>query len=531
MGCKQSRTAPVHVQVREAPAAAGGPSRPKCAREGCNFARHTDQPHGFCCNLCRANGQHGPLCQKHTWPIAPPPDDRFKLSWHPSLLFGKGATGMKDFADLSATETMHIVAHKGELFASFGKWMSPDFQKRPCKNFVGRLSSSDGQWEVDMRCQGSSEHAVRFACLKSITWTRDCRGHELTPAVEQLTLCYSLGAHGNIIMFRDDNDQNAPGTQYKWSETNYTGKITDPTASDSARAVIVHRDAVTGVDRIFALHGMRGALSGHYDADSKTPGHVVWDKDPEKVDLSAVKGGATKLEFRPLAFVRANGKLYMSAASVILQRVDGHNPVWKVVTDIAKFRSDGKFHEAVGGIRGLTAVPCPSNPKQDSILCCWNPNSQSHSWILRMDPSDDGNLKPPVEESSIRKLAKAYLGTEDLHYSIGAYNDMLPTTFGTQRCHLIGFQICLGGSAKGAGPDPGQKNYWAGGGFAVRVAHNDYYVLEVGGRGSKSHRPLTAVRCYANSPFKDEAGTVYFGGYDCNSSPSNNTAWIYKGIA
>ena len=41
---------------------------------------------------------------------------------------------------------------------------------------------------------------------------------------------------------------------------------------------------------------------------------------------SAVKGGATKLEFRPLAFVRANGKLYMSAASVILQRVDGHNP-------------------------------------------------------------------------------------------------------------------------------------------------------------------------------------------------------------
>ena len=107
--------------------------------------------------------------------------------------------------------------------------------------------------------------------------------------------------------------------------------------------------------------------------------------------------------------------------------------VWKVVTDIAKFRSDGKFHEAVGGIRGLTAVPCPSNPKQDSILCCWNPNSASHSWILRMDPSDDGNLKPPLEESSIRKLAKAYLGTEDLHYSIGAYNDMLPTTFGTQR--------------------------------------------------------------------------------------------------
>ena len=122
MGCKQSRTAPVHVQVRQAPAAAGGPSRPKCAREGCNFARHTDQPHGFCCNACRINGQHGPLCQKHTWPIAPPPDDRFKLRWHPSLLFGKGATGMKDFADLTATETMHIVAHKGETRSVTGRF-------------------------------------------------------------------------------------------------------------------------------------------------------------------------------------------------------------------------------------------------------------------------------------------------------------------------------------------------------------------------------------------------------------------------
>ena len=47
----------------------------------------------------------------------------------------------------------------------------------------------------------------------------------------------------------------------------------------ASRSPVVRRQG------IFALHGMRGALSGHYDADSKTPGHVVWDKDPEKVDL------------------------------------------------------------------------------------------------------------------------------------------------------------------------------------------------------------------------------------------------------
>ena len=124
MGCKQSRTAPVHVQVREAPAAAGGPSRPKCAREGCNFARHTDQPHGFCCNLCRANGQHGPLCQKHTWPIAPPPDDRFKLSWHPSLLFGKGWVLVKGWTSSFHNKETHTLYYRSLLIGNLLKFTS-----------------------------------------------------------------------------------------------------------------------------------------------------------------------------------------------------------------------------------------------------------------------------------------------------------------------------------------------------------------------------------------------------------------------
>ena len=97
------------------PGGGWGPSRPKCAREGCNFARHTDQPHGFCCNLCRANGQHGPLCQKHTWPIAPPPDDRFKLSWHPSLLFGKGWVLVKGWTSSFHNKETHTLYYRSLL--------------------------------------------------------------------------------------------------------------------------------------------------------------------------------------------------------------------------------------------------------------------------------------------------------------------------------------------------------------------------------------------------------------------------------
>lgn len=41
---------------------------------------------------------------------------------------------------------------------------------------------------------------------------------------------------------------------------------------------------------------------------------------------------------------------------------------------------------------------------------------------------------------------------------------------------------------------------------------------------------LTAVRCYKGSPFPEEPGVVYFGGYDCNNSPCEDTAWVYRGV-
>jgi len=458
--------------------------------------------------------------------------------WQPSLLFGADAVGMKAGAKVTATETMHLVAHKGKLFASFGKWMSPEFQAKDFKNmnnFIGRLDSADGAWVVDMQSQGTSNFAARFACLKSIAWTRDLHGKDLSAPVGQLVMCYGLGEHGNRMMFRRDDDDNAPGTQYRWEEANFTGKHVDKSGgSDKARAVVLHRDSVTGIDRIFVLQGNSGAVSGVFDPSSKSPGKVVWDQAPESLQLA---GGAKTLPFRPLAMVEANGKLYMSSAGWILQRVDGPKPVWKVVVDVTSFRTDGKLHEAVGGIRGLTAVPTPGRPGS-SILFCWNPNSESRSWILRIDPAEDGeSMKPPVEETAITKLAQQYLGVKELSYTLAAYNDMLETRLGPSACNLIGFQVC----AYGAGMarvtmDPHQTKpkhgFWAGGGFAIRKGPGEYEVMEVGGpRASpKQVKPvLTAVRCYANSPFPEEPGVVYFGGYDCNSFPSQHTAWIYKG--
>ena len=36
------------------------------------------------------------------------------------------------------------------------------------------------------------------------------------------------------------------------------------------------------------------------------------------------------------------------------------------------------------------------------------------------------------------------------------------------------------------------------------------------------------VRCFAISPFAEEEGTIYVGGYDPNNSPSEHTAFIFK---
>ena len=54
--------------------------------------------------------------------------ERASLKWEPSLVFGPNAVGAG--TPMTATETMHIEAHKGQLFASFGKWMSPEFVKK-----------------------------------------------------------------------------------------------------------------------------------------------------------------------------------------------------------------------------------------------------------------------------------------------------------------------------------------------------------------------------------------------------------------
>jgi len=221
---------------------------------------------------------------------------------------------------------------------------------------------------------------------------------------------------------------------------------------------------------------------------------------------------------------------FMSSGSRILRRTDGPDPVWKVLIDVAEFRRDS-VNPDVGGIRGMTPIPGPSGPSNESLLFVWAPNTNVEARVLRTDFDKDGSVKAPAEETSLTALAREYLQTPCLGYTLAAYNNMPATKLGSVPCNLIGFEILAHPGAK-VPINPGQQyksggGFWSGGGIICRVSSSNYFVTQVGGRGGVG-QPLTGVRCFANSPFPSEPNAVYCGGYDCNFFPSEHTAWIYK---
>ena len=53
-------------------------------------------------------------------------------------------------------------------------------------------------------------------------------------------------------------------------------------------------------------------------------------------------------------------------------------------------------------------------------------------------------------------------------------------------------------------------------------------IEEINGPISTNDAALVANRCYVKSPFDNEQGVIYYGGFDPNSNASTNMAWVYK---
>jgi hypothetical protein len=356
------------------------------------------------------------------------------------------------------------------------------------------LDTPGGSWKVDLAL---GPRHLRVTVLKSVTFATDADGRPLQAPVNLLVAASDIqsGERETHIWTRDD-------ARNTWTRATLEGA---PKYRRSTRALIVHRDCETGVDRLFIAAGALGIYSGVFDAAA--PGKVRWDT---KAELGPVS-------IRPMALAEANGRLYTSAGTSVYRRRDGPSPVWEEV-----YSDDTREHWELGGIRGLTPVPSPDGAGESVLF--------SHTdRIIRIDPNEGHRA---TVELQIRPLLEKAWGTRVPGSIIAAYSRMLPLTDPAtgRTVHVMGVEARI---ERGGRDKTYRRNtfygWYAGGTYLVREKAGVYRLKEVNGRWAPGKPKLVATRTFAVSPFaEDGARYVYAGGFDCNFFPALDTAWVFR---
>ncbi|MCX7008352.1 MAG: hypothetical protein NTY53_14075 [Kiritimatiellaeota bacterium] len=403
---------------------------------------------------------------------------------------------------IAGTEIMHLVAHKGRLYASTSLWMEKDRSvPKACQVLV--LDAPKSQWRVEHQFTTNS---LRYGSLREVTFATDDRGHAITPV--SLLLAAPDMMRGPVEIFcREDNTG-------EWSAS----VLGTCSAAATTRSLGLHRDKVTGVDRIFAGNRPLGVIGGVYDPAA--PGRIRWDKSAE---VEAPAGE------RVMGFCDCNGILYCATTRHIYQRTDGAAPTWKDIYFCEK-------EIPPVGIRGLTAVPKPGG--KGEVL--WFVALRK---VRRLDPAADfkETIELDMPEFLTEKLGMKVTG------ALSAYNELMPYVLpGTgEAIGLFGFECSHPAAVFNAHPNltarrqMSERNKAGGAATGAGRAGNGRYVIrhakgadltfEVAEITDPREPQLVATRTIAVSPFPEDHGRVlYIAGYDCNSVPSHNTAWIYR---
>ncbi|MBV8408372.1 MAG: hypothetical protein JOY64_12120 [Alphaproteobacteria bacterium] len=419
------------------------------------------------------------------------------------------------------SQIIHLVPHKGSLYAANGYWMdnhnvwyggsNPNFGWSQ----VLRLSAPSEPWSVDFEL---GPRHLRTELLKSVTVTQDSSGRPL-PAPETLLIAatYDGSGAGGVGLFVR-NDQTGA-----WTRSNIISGNTGRNGEDnSVRAAAVYRDRVTGREQLFVSVGVLGLFTGQYDATHHT---FVWSSAPEF--------GPTAT--RTLAIVETNDGLFFAAGAQIFRRVDGPSPRWMPVADLSgevDASTNRATFQSIGGIRGLSAIQGPVAGKQ-SLIFVWNRGSNSQGCIFRLDPQPTGSYTRLIE-TCLSELISRHLDGARVHYAFGAYSEFTPLTdpaTGTP-WHLIGLETFLTGAASLPLTARNQRTanggFYAGALYAMRDPLAHWRIGDANGRYRPGQPELVAIYTAALSPFAAAARrTIYLGGYDPNHHPSTDTGWVY----
>jgi len=418
------------------------------------------------------------------------------------------------------SEIMHLVTHKGKLYAFNGFWKDRNFGKHSAQ--ILRLDSPHGKWQVDLETtaaalgyeRGRIAH-MKGNILKSVTFKTDKIGK---PVDVTMLVAASwafdnseAGHHAVSVFVRND----AVGT---WQHTLLLEGPRDMKLPSGEvrkvrrvpRDIEVYRDPETGVDRIFMLVGDLGILSGAYDARARA---IEWDSQPEYPANGEV------LPARPLGIAKANGRLYFSVGGKLFVRSNGRQPTWTPAYTV----SGQGVNTDLGGIRGLSTIDNPNGPGE-SLIFVWTPRGRSPGQIKRLD----GPNLEEADETTLRELYNRHTphaGTTSTG-SLGGYNQFVPVTDPRtgKTVHLVGYEQTIHPSDSPVA----WHRYYKGAMYGVRFDAETYSSHSVNGPWDSSKPVLVAARTFALSPFPGEKGTIYIGGHDANFHESTDMAWIFK---
>ena len=442
--------------------------------------------------------------------------DDIEPGWERSYQAG-GADAHDEF--MGGSTIVHLVGHKGKLYAGNSYWLDanhywyggPDWNTPWAQ--VLRLDSPGGEWVEDLEL--GPQH-LRVEILESVTFNTDHEGNALDEPVNLLVACeYNVqpSTVGIDCWIRNDAD----GT---WNKTVVR---TDPKDSDlevhSTRAIEVHRDKITGIDRIFLSVGQIGIVSGVYDPGAPEP--IIWDQDTE----------TGWVETRILSVIEANGDLFYSGGRQIYRRNDGESPTYTLIEDVSDLYPAAA--NPLGGIRGLSPIPNPAGDGE-SLIFAMTESNQARGWILRLDPDGDGSYSRVVERALDGDISD-YLDGNPVYFVLAAYNEFTPVVdpVTLETVHLIGVESWIGGFRFPLWGADDNGGFYKGGVYAIRDQNSNYRIREVNGRSTASKPALVAVTTIEISPFPEDNGNaLYFAGHDGNHkdpSLNRNMAWIFRG--
>ncbi|MBC7922470.1 MAG: T9SS type A sorting domain-containing protein [Ferruginibacter sp.] len=411
--------------------------------------------------------------------------------WSKSFSAGQYAAGQY----LGGTEIMHLVAHKGKLYAGNSYWLETNKSLPVSGCQILSLASPTAQWKEEIEFPGS----LRLNSLKQFVFTRDHQGNALARP-DTVLLANPGNEDGRLIVYLRDDTKN---TWLKDSITTYTY----PGADVSVRSSGLHYDAKANRQYIFLGMKTTGVLRGVYKPGLETK--IEWTTTPE---LSVGQ------DFRVMGFTELNGVLYCGTSENGVARIYRRNdsatsPDWTLVW----MDDQGSKN---GDIRGLSAVKNPNGAGQ-VLWFSWN--GSARTW-------QPGSTVAPVEFTYAPDLTQR-LGTNTSGV-LAAYNDNILHWYDPVRrdsVHLIGFEVRYNNPGSRPNVDRWSLDgmYYARESSGGTVNYELKYIL-------KNATPLTdtllAVRTICASPFPAEAGNVlYAGGYDGNGFPASQTAWVYRG--